>query len=109
MLENGRYPVNLKNRIRGGNGHLSNRQALDLYIKHRPAFMSHLFLSHLSKENNSPELVESLFTAFPTDTRVIIASRYQESALYEIALHENQLRPLLPKIKTEGKQQLSLF
>jgi phosphoribosyl 1,2-cyclic phosphodiesterase len=109
MLENGRYPVYLKNRIRGGSGHLSNRQALDLYLKHRPSFMSHLFLSHLSQENNSPELVESLFTAVPTDTRVIIASRYQESALYEIALPENQLKTLLPKIKTNGKQQLSLF
>jgi phosphoribosyl 1,2-cyclic phosphodiesterase len=27
MLENGGYPLALKNRIRGGNGHLSNRQA----------------------------------------------------------------------------------
>jgi phosphoribosyl 1,2-cyclic phosphodiesterase len=109
MLENGRYPVNLKNRIRGGSGHLSNRQALDLYLKHRPSFMSHLFLSHLSQENNSPELVESLFNAVPTDTRVIIASRYRESALYEIVLAENQLKTLLPKIRTASKQQLSLF
>jgi phosphoribosyl 1,2-cyclic phosphodiesterase len=28
MLENGRYPQHLKNRIRGGKGHLSNRQAM---------------------------------------------------------------------------------
>ena len=63
MLEKGRYPAYLKNRIRGGNGHLSNRQALDLYLNHRPSFMSHLLLSHLSKENNSPELVESLFSS----------------------------------------------
>ncbi len=109
MLDKGRYPAFLKNRIRGGNGHLSNRQALDLYIKHRPSFMSHLFLSHLSKENNSPELVESLFTAVPTDTRVIIASRYQESALYQIPLQENPLRILHSKNKNIGKQQLSLF
>jgi phosphoribosyl 1,2-cyclic phosphodiesterase len=109
MLENGSYPVFLKNRIRGGKGHLSNRQALDLYLKHRPDFMSHLLLSHLSKENNSPELVESLFTAIPTDTRVIIASRYQESALYRIPLQENPLRNLLSKNKPAEKQQLSLF
>ena len=109
MLDRGRYPVFLKNRIRGGNGHLSNRQALDLYQKHRPAFMSHLLLSHLSKENNSPELVESLFTSIPTDTNVIIASRYQESALYQIPLQENPLRILYSKNRNIGKQQLSLF
>jgi phosphoribosyl 1,2-cyclic phosphodiesterase len=109
MLEKGRYPFYLKNRIRGGSGHLSNRQALDLYTKHRPSFMSHLLLSHLSKENNSPELVESLFTSILTDTRVIIASRYRESALYEIAQKENPLKMLLPKIRSDKKQQLSLF
>jgi phosphoribosyl 1,2-cyclic phosphodiesterase len=109
MLENGRYPVFLKNRIRGGSGHLSNRQALELYISHRPSFMSHLFLSHLSRENNSPELVESLFTSVPTDTRVIIASRYQESALYQIAIQENYFKSLLPKNKPAAQQQLSLF
>ena len=109
LLENGPYPVYLKNRIRGGKGHLSNRQALELYIKHRPSFMSHLLLSHLSKENNSPELVESLFSSVPTDTRVIIASRYQESALYQIAVPENQSRSLLPKLKPAGQKQLSLF
>jgi phosphoribosyl 1,2-cyclic phosphodiesterase len=110
MLEKGRYPFFLKNRIRGGNGHLSNRQAMDLYINHRPAFMTHLLLSHLSKENNSPELVESLFTSHPSDTRVIIASRHKESEIYEIAaVKENFLRVLLPKIRSKKKRQLSLF
>lgn len=109
MLQNGSYPAYLKNRIRGGSGHLSNKQALELYSKHRPAFMSHLLLSHLSKENNSPELVESLFNAIPAETRIIIASRYKESDVYEIALQENPLKTFLPKIKASSKQQLSLF
>ncbi len=109
MLEKGRYPLYLKNRIRGGSGHLSNRQALELYMKHRPSFMSHLLLSHLSKENNSPELVESLFTPVQKDTRVIIASRYQESALYQVAAQEHFFKSLLPKIKPAGHKQLSLF
>jgi phosphoribosyl 1,2-cyclic phosphodiesterase len=109
MLDKGRYPAFLKNRIRGGNGHLSNRQALDLFRNHRPDFMSHLLLSHLSKENNSPELVESLFSAISTETRVIIASRYRESAVYQIPIKENPLRMLIPKIKSSTKQQLSLF
>ena len=47
MLQNGRYPYHLKKRISGERGHLSNRQALELFKSHRPAFMSHLLLSHL--------------------------------------------------------------
>jgi phosphoribosyl 1,2-cyclic phosphodiesterase len=109
MLEKGRYPYVLKNRIRGGEGHLSNRQALELYKKHRPEFMSHLLLSHLSKENNTPELVSSLFNAFPTETRIIIASRYRESDLYEISNPITSTAPSHLKIKPSGKQQLSLF
>ena len=109
MLEKGRYPYYLKNRIRGGEGHLSNRQALELYLNHRPAFMSHLLLSHLSKENNSPELVESLFYSVPSETQVVIASRYQESAVYQIAPREFPLRMLLPKIIYSRQLQLKLF
>lgn len=85
MLENGRYPLHLKNRIRGGQGHLSNRQALELFKAHRPDFMSHLFLSHLSKENNSPELAEKLFLEHATGTKIIVASRYQPTDVYTIA------------------------
>jgi phosphoribosyl 1,2-cyclic phosphodiesterase len=107
MLEKGRYPFFLKNRIRGGNGHLSNRQALDLYIKYRPSFMTHLLLSHLSKENNRPELVESIFSAIPSDTRIIIASRDQESELFQIAAEEKHFKNLMPKARTKG--QLTLF
>jgi phosphoribosyl 1,2-cyclic phosphodiesterase len=109
MLENGRYPFILKKRIRGGSGHLSNRQALDLYLKHKPAFMTHLLLSHLSMENNRPELVESLFKSAPTETQVIIASRHRESAIYEISAKESFLTALIPKIRTGKHQQLSLF
>ena len=109
MLENGSYPFYLKNRIRGGQGHLSNRQALELYLHHRPAYLSHLLLSHLSKENNSPELVESLFTATLTDTRIVIASRYQESAIYNISAPESISKTLLPKSRPVVETQLSLF
>lgn len=84
MLETGRYPYHLKNRIRGGQGHLSNRQALELFLAHRPRFMSHLFLSHLSKDNNDPDLVYDLFTLNAADTHVVVASRYNESDLYRI-------------------------
>jgi phosphoribosyl 1,2-cyclic phosphodiesterase len=84
MLEKGRYPVFLKNRIRGNNGHLSNAQALQLFTSHRPSFMTHLFLSHLSKNNNCPELVYRLFNENAAGVKVVIASRSEETPLYYI-------------------------
>lgn len=85
MLDKGRYPYFLKNRIRGGNGHLSNKQALELFLAHKPAYMSHLFLSHLSKDNNCPDLVHDLFQSHANGTEIIVASRLQETAVYYIS------------------------
>ncbi|WP_291911949.1 MBL fold metallo-hydrolase [Chitinophaga sp. CB10] len=85
MLEQGRYPYFLKNRIRGGHGHLSNTQALELFRAHRPAHMSHLLLAHLSKDNNNPELVHRLFTEEGTPTEIVVASRYAETGVYRIS------------------------
>ena len=98
MLETGPYPLHLKNRIRSDKGHLSNTQALALFQEHRPSFMSHLFLSHISKENNSPALVESLFKSEDGDTNIVIASRYRETKVFHI--HD---QPVVQEV------QLSLF
>jgi len=84
MLETGSYPLRLKDRIRGGHGHLSNRQALELFLAHRPPFMSHLFLSHLSQNNNHPEIVEKLFLEHASHTSIMVASRHKESDVYRI-------------------------
>ena len=88
MLEQGNYPYYLKHRIRGGMGHLSNKQALQLFTTYRPAFMSHLFLSHLSKNNNCPELVHELFNRHAGGVKMIVASRDEETAVYNIG-HSN--------------------
>ena len=85
MLDKGSYPYFLKNRIRGGNGHLSNRQALDLFLTHKPTYMSHLLLSHLSKDNNCPDLVHQLFNQHADGIEIIVASRLQETAVYHIS------------------------
>jgi len=85
MLENGSYPYHLKRRIRGGQGHLSNKQALELFQTHRPSFMTHLFLSHLSQNNNDPDLVLNLFNKHAGKTRIILASRYEETKVYQIS------------------------
>lgn len=108
MLELGSYPYPLKNRIRGGHGHLSNRQALQLFMEYRPPFMSHLFLSHLSENNNRPEIVQNLFGSCAGRTEIVIASRYQETALYHIENNGHAVRPLRPAI-AKRDVQLSLF
>lgn len=84
MLLKGSYPWYLKNRIRSGHGHLSNREALELFQQYRSPQLSHLFLSHLSRNNNCPKLVEELFTTNAQGVKIIVASRYQESAVYQI-------------------------
>lgn len=84
LLENGRYPYFLKQRIRGGKGHLSNRQALTLLQLHKPSFMSHVLLSHLSKDNNCPQLIREMFTPHMDRTELIVASRYVETPVYTI-------------------------
>jgi phosphoribosyl 1,2-cyclic phosphodiesterase len=102
MLEEGRYPHFLKNRIRGGNGHLSNKQALELFTNHKPSFMSHLFLSHLSKNNNCARLVQQLFTEHANGVKMIVASRYEETAVYNISNSVSE-----PPIQHYSSPQLS--
>jgi len=89
MLEKGSYPWHLKNRIRGGQGHLSNRQALELFMAHRPSFLSHLLLSHLSQNNNDPDLTRELFAPHAGETKITIASRYEETPVYFIESAES--------------------
>lgn len=89
MLEKGSYPVYLKNRIRNGMGHLSNKQALDLFVTQRPKFMSHLLLAHLSQNNNSPEIVQQLFNAHAQNVKVSIATRHRETEVFHIGMQDN--------------------
>jgi phosphoribosyl 1,2-cyclic phosphodiesterase len=84
MLENGSYPIYLKKRISGDQGHLSNSQALELFLKYKGKDLTHLVLSHLSKNNNRPELVNRLFNERAGNVKIVVASRYAETAVYSI-------------------------
>lgn len=109
LLETGTYPEALKERIRGGNGHLSNKQALELFLNHRPEYMTHLFLSHLSANNNSQTIVKNLFAGIAGGTKIIIASRYKETPVYFIRNTTGQgNKPLLMPDQL-SQLQLSLF
>lgn len=109
LLENGRYPLHLKNRIRGGHGHLSNTQALELFIKHRPPFMTHLLLSHLSKDNNDPALVKKLFDEHAAGTEIIVASRYEQTNVYVIDSINNDGTISNKNPRSVQIKQMSLF
>ena len=56
MLQSGPYPYMLKNRILGDKGHLSNERCGQLLCRLLNDKMKGVFLGHLSKENNHPDL-----------------------------------------------------
>lgn len=56
MLMAGPYPAYLKGRIAGPTGHLSNTEAGNLLVGSSTPRLRHVWLCHLSEENNHPEL-----------------------------------------------------
>ncbi|MBA3679857.1 MAG: MBL fold metallo-hydrolase [Bacteroidetes bacterium] len=106
LLETGGYPFYLKKRIRGGHGHLSNVQALEIFTKHRSENLSHLLLSHLSRENNSPQLVQKLFLEHCGNTKIVVATRDYETEIYHITGSSKIIEPV---IKQAAIVQTSLF
>ncbi|MES2139719.1 MAG: MBL fold metallo-hydrolase [Bacteroidota bacterium] len=110
MLEKGRYPYSLKKRITGGNGHLSNKQALDLFITHQPVFMSHLILSHLSQDNNCPQLVYDLFRKHAKkELNIVVASRFQETSVYTVRKNDASEQKNGIRFFSKQTAQLTLF
>lgn len=65
MLENGSYPHYLKLRVRGEGGHLSNDECADVLKQVYHQELKHVFLCHLSADNNTPD------KAFQTASRAI--------------------------------------
>lgn len=106
MLTNGNYPWHLKRRISSDEGHLSNAQALELFRHYRPDFLQLLILSHLSKNNNRPELVEELFAPHAGATKVVVASRYEASPVF--CIEGRSVRPFRKK-ELVNEKQLTLF
>lgn len=56
MLRIGRYPEYLKARIASGNGHLDNRQTAAFLREIINPGLNYIFLCHLSKDNNTPQI-----------------------------------------------------
>ena len=56
MLHGGTYPAHLKSRIDGPTGHLSNKDCGEALANYATANLKHVWLCHLSEENNHPVL-----------------------------------------------------
>ena len=56
MLMTGPYHWELKNRVKGRNGHLSNSEASKLIGQVLSEKLKKVYLMHISKDNNTPEL-----------------------------------------------------
>jgi phosphoribosyl 1,2-cyclic phosphodiesterase len=56
MLMNGNYPEFLKTRIMNGYGHLCNTETAEFLAANFDLHLKNIWLCHLSKENNHPEL-----------------------------------------------------
>lgn len=56
MLRQGSYPMHLKARIAADNGHLDNNVTAQFLAEIASPALSHIFLCHLSQDNNTPEL-----------------------------------------------------
>jgi phosphoribosyl 1,2-cyclic phosphodiesterase len=109
MLDTGMYPLHLKNRIRNGKGHLSNSQAADLCATHQAPFLSHIFLSHLSRNNNTPQRTLDTFASIAATISVSIAPRDKETALYCIESTEQRMVSTESTSTKRVQTQLSLF
>ena len=85
MLEQGPYPMHLKERIRGPGGHLSNVEAAELLRDAAPTGLRWACLSHLSEQNNAPDLALRTHREILDDgLAVLTASRYEAVALPEL-------------------------
>ena len=92
MLQVGKYPYRLKQRILGERGHLSNASSGQLLSTVLNDHLKGIFLGHLSQENNLPELafetvrVEIMFSDsgyHPEDLPIRVARRSAPSELVE--------------------------
>lgn len=83
MLWEGHYPWHLKKRVASELGHLSNDQTFSLLDQHAN-LMRLVFLSHISKDNNSPELALQTMQDLSNRFEIKIASRYEASEVCRI-------------------------
>lgn len=81
MLKMGAYPAYLKQRIIGRTGHLSNLAAAEFLAANITGHLKYIWLCHLSKDNNHPELAYKTVERQLRSKGVIVDKDVQLSAL----------------------------
>lgn len=92
MIVNGPYPQFLKDRILSQTGHLSNTASATAVAENMSEDLRHVWLCHLSEENNHPELarktVESILRSYGiavgTDIVLEVLKRTTPTGPYEL-------------------------
>ncbi len=89
MLDKGPYPLSLKRRIKGSEGHLSNQQAGELLKAIAHKGIKIVILAHISEKNNLPEkALEAAQTALKeagiSEVPVYVSSQDKPGPLMEI-------------------------
>lgn len=87
MLNNGKYPFHLKQRIRSDKGHISNEDTCRYLKKLIGENTKYICLAHLSEENNSEEIVEKRITKTVKETNynpkeIIICSQTEKKEVH---------------------------
>lgn len=104
LLLDGSYPWQLKQRIRGRHGHLSNRQAHDLVSRGTGSRLRHLVLAHLSEENNTPQ------HAREAAQEALHAAGRHRAVTVHVAEQDRALPPLhLAAVRAPSRPQPTLF
>jgi len=85
MLREGTYTDHLKGRITSGYGHLSNIQALNLLKEHHNPNLQLVLLSHISEENNNPDIVMETFKPLQSQFTIILTNRYAAGDIFNIS------------------------
>ena len=91
MLRMGPYPIYLKERIAGPNGHMSNTDTADFLAENITENLKYIWLCHLSKDNNHPDLayktvdwkLKSKGIIVGKDVQLIALKRSSPSDFYE--------------------------
>lgn len=86
LLQGGRYPPFLKNRVGGQFGHLSNAQSAAIAAQLDHSGLTHVVAAHLSRQNNRPELArDALAQALGRASRdIAVADQFLGSDWFEL-------------------------
>lgn len=88
MLQAGPYPQHLKARILSPTGHLSNKDCAAALTENMTESLRHVWLCHLSEENNHPELarltVQQALDAAGSHVKLEVLRRTTPSETYEL-------------------------